>query len=125
MGGKNLGINYARELLKLPNKLLKEKFELIQEKNKFYDTVFSDISYENIVAIGPLESEVPAMKELYKDSDLADFFCNLDVNNSYLVKLDKKENTVQISSNENGEISKLDVDANITNKILEIDFRNL
>lgn len=120
MEGKSLGINYARELLKLPNKLLEEKFGLKQEENKFYDTVFLDISYENIVAIGPLESEVPAMKELYKDSDLADFFCNLDVNNSYLVEINKKENTVQISSNKNGEISKLDVDVNITNKILEI-----
>ena len=113
-------VNYARELLKIPNKLLEEKFGLIKSENKFYDTVFLDMSYENIIAIGPLESEVPAMKELYKDSDLADYFCTLDTSKSYLVELNKKEKKVQLYSNENAEILKLDIEDNIANKIFEI-----
>lgn len=113
-------VNYARELLKLPNELLETKFGKFKKDDKFYDKVFLDMSYENIIAIGPLESEVPAMKELYKDSALADYFSNLDTDKSYFVELNKNEKLVQLYVNENKEILKINIEDNIANKIYEV-----
>ena len=117
---RNLRVKYARELLKTPNELLNEKFELIKKENSFYDTVFLDASYKNIVSIGPLPSEVPAMRELYKNTKLANYFSNLDVNKSYLIELDKFENIVKLYVNENDEIIAEDIDKQIGSEILEI-----
>ncbi len=113
-------VNYARELLKTPSILLEEKFSLIKKENKSYDIVFLDMSYENIIAIGPLESDAPAMKELYKNHDLADYFSNLDEGKSYLFELNNEEKIVKLYINDNKEILELDVENNIGNKIYEI-----
>ena len=113
-------VNYARELLKLPNELLETKFGKLKKDDEFYDKIFLDMSYKNIIAIGPLESEVPAMKELYKDSDLADYFSNLSTDKSYFVELNKNEKSVQLYVNENEEILKINIEDNISNKIFEV-----
>lgn len=91
-----MGIAIARNMLTRAQDIANDCFGSLLCKDRQYDVQFTDTSYKHILAVGGFESVVPAIKELYKVSDLADYFDWLDTDKSYLIMIDWNKGGVTI-----------------------------
>ena len=115
-----MSVAIAREILTLARSMADEYFEGILSKDEKYDVQFTDTTYKNIVAIGSFDSIVPAIKELYKESSLADYFDGLEPKASYLFELDWDNQSVRGFKALKGETAEELIDASIVEKIYDI-----
>ena len=113
-------ISCAREVLNTSKEILEKKFNGIYNKEQNYDIVYLDCSYKNIIAIGPLTVNVPAIKELYKNERLATYFDEFESGKSYLLTLDTKNNCVFLNTSLNNKVSCEKVDEIIAKEILKV-----
>ena len=99
-------IKVARQVLKMPYEIAREVFESLIDTKKIYDCQFMDASYKNVLVVGGFDKMVPAVKELYKVSDVALYLDGLE-KGSYLWQINWKDMRVEAYKAMQGEVTKI------------------
>lgn len=109
----------ARDVLNKPEELARKYFGTLIGKDG-YDYQFTDTSLRQIIVIGQFEFGVPALKELYKDEELAVFFDRLLIHKSHFFQVNMVKNNIQYYIYENGAVKEADISNIYKDKILAI-----
>ena len=84
-------IKVARQVLKVPYEIASQAFSALMDTKKVYDCQFIDATYETVLAVGGFDKLVPAVKELYKASDIALYLDGLEVVGISILKNDDEK----------------------------------
>ena len=116
----------ARDVLQEETKRMKTYFGDLINKELQYDSQFIDISLKNIIGLGGFAFKVPALKELFKQGDLAVYFNALSTQQSHLFNMNTEHSTITYYTYENKEVTERPIDASIQERILTLcsDYQN-
>lgn len=116
----------ARDVLKEETKVMKEYFGDLINGNLEYDSQFIDVSLKNIIALGTFSFKVPALKELFKQAELANFFNKLSTDQSHLFIMDVETAKVSYYTYQNKQVVQQELDTLIQERILALcsDYQN-
>ena len=109
----------AREMLNKSTETLKSYFKEYIHEDLVYDSQFIDISNTHIIAIGGFEFKVPALKELFKDEKLSNYFGGLESTASHLYCIENA-GKVRYYCYMNGEVTESSIESSIASRIIAI-----
>ncbi len=108
----------ARELLGKPENLAREYFGDMITEPACYDYQFIDARLNNLIVMGRFLYQVPALKELYKQEELAIFFDSLSVSQSHFFQIHWDKDEIEYYAYDHGEVHSITLDGEIRSKIL-------
>ena len=116
----------ARDVLHEETKKMKEYFGVLINEDLEYDSQFIDISLKNIIAIGGFHFKVPALKEIFKQEDLAVYFNQLTTEYSHLFSMDREESKMTYYIFDGKKVTQKSLESSIQEKILSLcsDYQN-
>ncbi len=109
----------ARKLLGKPEELAQKYFGALMGDQEGYDYQFTDASLKNLIILGRFAFFVPALKELYKDEELAVFFDSLSPAESHLFQIKWENNEITYYSCHGGNVEEKQFPGKIKIKILK------
>lgn len=109
----------ARQLLGNAEKRAFQIFGQLMDRDKCYDFQYMDVSLQTLLVIGEFKFFVPAIKEMYKDAELAVFFDSLSAEESHFFKIQWEKNDIIHYAYANGKVEERPLSKSVIEKIFD------
>lgn len=114
----------ARELLGNLEELAQKYFGQRLDEKKNYDFQYIDAGLQNFIVIGEFTFQVPALKELYKEEELAVFFDSLSTSESHYFQVIWDKDDILYYAYSKGEMQQRTLSTHMKEKIIYILYRH-
>lgn len=104
----------------MPEELAEKYFGTLISEQDCFDYQFIDAGMQNLIIMGKFAYQVPALKEVYKDEELAVYFDSLSALNSHFFQIEWEEGGITYYCCCDGKVQQRAIDDSVKERILNV-----